>query len=96
VSRREWTTTEARRLIELREQGYRMRDIARLLGRSEHSLFAFQRHHASYKRRPSKPLRRHEPSERLRIATLVAIAAYANSNGLDIDGAARRLLMGRR
>jgi transposase-like protein len=87
VSRREWTTTE---------QGYRMRDIARLLGRSEHSLFAFQRHHASYKRRPSKPLRRHEPSERLRIATLVAIAAYANSNGLDIDGAARRLLMGRR
>ncbi len=78
-----------------------MVDIARLMNRSVDSLYSF----LSYV--PATPTRRAlkksiervpripkpHPSERLRVATLMAIAAYANDNRLHIDVAARRLLV---
>lgn len=91
---RAWMTSEARQLHALRECGVPMKDIARVLGRSVDAVTAFNRDYGKYRRAPVKPLRSQPPSERLRVATMVAIAAFANDNGLKFDAAAQRLLMG--
>lgn len=100
---RSWTTGEARRLYELRKQNVRMADIARLLGRTQDSLYSFLSYvpatpeSCAHKKAIERAIRlpKPDPSERLRVATLMAIAAYANDNRLHIDAAANRLLYAR-
>lgn len=88
---------------ELRQDGHTIKVIARLLNRTPDGVNSFLRYvHRAPDKRPTfrqvkrvpKPVL--SPSEQLRIATLIAIAAYANECGTDIDTAANQLLYARR
>jgi hypothetical protein len=56
---RDWTTTEARKLHELRARRVKGEDIARILGRTKHSINNFLRYVPVAPGRP--PSRRHVP-----------------------------------
>lgn len=73
-----------------------MTRIARHLNRTENALYAFLRdeRHRGERIPKLRPKRSLNASERLRDATLVAIANYGNDNGLDFNAAARRLISG--
>lgn len=90
-------------MLDLRRQRVSTREIARLLNRSQDAIQSQLRYV------PAKPGQRcgkqrterrawapkPSPSERLRVATLIAIVHFANDNGLDVDAAATRLLYAR-
>jgi IS30 family transposase len=42
-SKREWTTTEYRRVLQLRSQGVPTRDIAKQIGRTQSAIYSFLR-----------------------------------------------------
>jgi hypothetical protein len=80
----------------MRERRVPMSRIARRLNRTTNALYAFLRDERARGTRipPLQPKRSLSGSERLRDATLIAIANYGNDNGLDFDTAARRLISG--
>lgn len=76
--RREWTTTEYRRVLELRAQGVRTRIIAEQIGRTEDAIFAFLRDIPErQKPRPVPPAKKAmSPAEREREAARIASEKY--------------------
>lgn len=93
---RPWTTGERRQALAMRERRIPMARIARCLNRTENALYSFLRDERIKGERVPKlrPRRSLSASERLRDATIVAIANYGNDNGLDFNAAARRLISG--
>ena len=64
---RSWTTTEAKRLKELRAQRVPMRKIAKELGRTEQAIYSFLRYVPATKDEPARmgPVERYPPRQKI-------------------------------
>ena len=98
-----WTTEERRTAIELRDGGMTISEIGKALGRNEssvRSMFTSRRgtpYVATGRPRETtldQALVDAAASERLRVATLWALIAYSNDNGVSVPRAAHILLDG--
>lgn len=95
----EWTNRELSVLKAMRAEGKLAREIEPFLPRrSLKSIVNMMRRHkmgrlpTRYAKPVKMPPPEPHPSELLRVATITAIARYANDNAIDIDTAAYRLL----
>jgi hypothetical protein len=99
-------TSEVRRLHEMRAQNISTADIAKELSRTVDAVNSFLSYVPSFREQSAsrKPIERRppvewqpelSPSERLRIATIQAIMAYASERSIDVDRAAVQLLYAR-